>query len=151
MMPVLGTTAGKTGIVTATEIEIEIEIETWTGTGIGGTINDGQTTSGHPEETIVQPVPARIEENMCLGKVNGAVGMTTEETGTETETGTGTETGNGNGKGKGNGGGVGTVTINGPAIANMTDDLLPRAIVLHHYHRGVVSPLLTILAYMCII
>jgi len=53
---------------------------------------------------------------MTPGTVTGALGMTTEEKETGTE------------------GGVGTAMISGPEIANMTDDILPRPIVLHRYH-----------------
>ena len=52
----------------------------------------------------------------------GAVGMTTEENEIGSE------------------GGVTTVTISGAEIANMTDDMLHRLIILHHCPRAVVSP-----------
>ncbi|KAN0075339.1 hypothetical protein V8E55_011362 [Tylopilus felleus] len=104
MIPVLETTAGETGIATETEIE--------TGTGIGTGSGDitGEMTTGHPGTTTVQTVLPRVEETTV------AVEMTTEVTDT------------------GNGGGVGTVTVTiiGPEIATMTDDMLPQPIVLHH-------------------
>lgn len=110
MIPVLETTAGETGIATETEIE--------TGTGIGTGSGDitGEMTTGHPGTTTVQTVLPRVEETTV------AVEMTTEVTDT------------------GNGGGVGTVTVTiiGPEIATMTDDMLPQPIVLHH---SAVSPL----------
>lgn len=117
MMPVQETTAGKIGIGN----------ETGTETGIGIVDTTDEMTPGHPGTSIAQTVPRRVEEDMVVpGKVTGAVVMTTEEKETGSE------------------GGAGTATINGPEIVNMIDAPLPRPIVLHHYRRAVVSPLLII-------
>ena len=129
-MPIMGgsteamnpeTTAGETGIATATGTE------TGTGTGIGDTTDE--TTHGNHGTTIVQTVLPQIEGAMVPGTVTGAVGMTTEEKETGSE------------------GGVGTARISVPEIANMTDDMFLRPIVLHHYPPVAVSPLSLILVH----
>ncbi|KAI9569063.1 hypothetical protein HD554DRAFT_2171836 [Boletus coccyginus] len=112
MMP--GRTAGKTGIVTETGTGTETETETGTGTGIGDTTDE--KTPGGPRTTIVQTV----EEDMVPGTVNGALGMTTEQNEIGSE------------------GGAGTARISVPEIASMTDDMLPRPIVLYHPYPRVV-------------
>jgi hypothetical protein len=103
-----------------------------TGIGIGdltgGSLVD-QTTHGYPGRTMVQTVPPQVAEDMMdgdmmghiPGKLNGAVGMITEETENAGEVGN-----------------ASTHTKNGGTESTI-GDMLHRLIVLHLYPHAVVS------------